>query len=111
MAQHETCKSEYLEHVNRYIQESQTTLLPVNVPDVHSQESTAAPTEPFSPGQRPIYLKAEVIGRGDCGQVYRINNVSTGVICAGKIFFINRPAEVEIMRSVSHVSTFIHRVI
>lgn len=52
---------------------------PFNMLGIYSQETTAAPTQPLSPGRRTIYVKSEELGRGEFGRVYRVNDVSTGL--------------------------------
>ena len=55
--------------------------------------------------RQPIYLPEEELGRGSFGKVYKVVNVSTGCEHAGKIFHAgNWKKEVEILRTVSHVS-------
>ena len=104
LAEHKTCKDGYGMRLNSYLEESRTALPPFKMLGIHSQEATAAPTQPLSPGQRPIYVKSDELGRGEFGRVYRVIDVSTGLTFAGKTFLLDCQGEVEIMRRVSHVS-------
>ncbi|KAK5004953.1 hypothetical protein LTR28_008280 [Elasticomyces elasticus] len=71
--------------------------------DIHSQNTTAASTAPHSPNQGRIYVLLEELGRGGFGRVYKIVDVSTGNIYAGKGFLYSGwEAEIAAMRRVSH---------
>lgn len=104
LVKHKTCEDEYGLRLNSYLEESQTALPPFNMLDIYSQETTAAPTQPLSPGQHTIYVKSEEIRQGEFGRVYRVNNVSTDLTFAGKTFLLNCQREVKIMMRVSHLS-------
>ena len=104
LAEHDASKHEYSQHVHSYLEASRNAIVPLDLLDIHSLQSTAAPTESVSPRRRPIYIMGKELGRGDFGRVYWANNVSTGDIYAAKIFQENRwRREVEIMRGLSHV--------
>ncbi|KAA6406991.1 MAG: serine threonine kinase [Lasallia pustulata] len=111
LAEHKTCKDEYGLRLNSYLEESRTALPLFNMLRIYSQETTAAPTQPLSPGQHPIYVKSEEVGQGEFGRVYRVKDVSTGLSFAGKTFLSDCQREVEIMRGVSHLSMFIYTVV
>jgi hypothetical protein len=54
-----------------------------------SQQITAAPTQPPSlrARQDPIYLPLEELGRGEFRKVYKVIDVSTEDVYAGKYFY------------------------
>lgn len=74
---------------------------------VESQQTTTLLTAQHSPRQQPIYLPEEKLGRGSFGTVYKAVDVSTGYEYAVKMFHGgNWKKEVEILKSVSHVSYY-----
>ena len=104
LANHDSCKDEYRKRVRSYLEASRNAIGPLDLLNIHSLQSTAAPTEPVSPRRRPIYILGRELGRGDFGTVYKATNVSTGDAYAAKIFQGNRwNREVEIMGCLSHV--------
>ncbi|KAJ9624519.1 Protein kinase protein rad53 [Taxawa tesnikishii (nom. ined.)] len=109
LARHKECQTEYQANVSaftkerRVLRESTSTLPPFSTLDIQSQSTTAAPTTSHSPGQGPVYLVYEELGRGEFGTVHKVVDVSTGYVYAGKEFM--RPGwenEVAAMRRVSH---------
>ncbi|KAK5141074.1 hypothetical protein LTR04_002730, partial [Oleoguttula sp. CCFEE 6159] len=80
LAEHENCEPKYLEHVNTFLEERRTleesgpAVSHLDMLDIHSRNTTAAPSEPLSPRQGPIYLLHEELGRGEFGRVYKVIN-------------------------------------
>lgn len=104
LATHPSCEAAYQERLDLYLDESHHSLGPINMLSLHSQETTAAPTQPVSPRKLPIYYKDGLLGR-DFGEVYRALDVSTGLVYAAKEFFRGPwKREVEILKSLAHVS-------
>jgi serine/threonine protein kinase len=79
---------------------------PMQQLDVHSQNTTVAPSGTVTPRRGPIYLQHERIGKGTFGRVYRVTDVSTGNIYAGKyVDHSDCTREVTIMSEIKHVRT------
>ncbi|KAJ9624529.1 Protein kinase protein rad53 [Taxawa tesnikishii (nom. ined.)] len=109
LARHEECQLEYQANVNTFLEsrreheKSTSALPPFNILGIHSQGTAAAPTTSHSPGQGPVYILYEELGRGEFGAVHKVVDVSTGYVYAGKEFM--RPGwenEVAAMKRVSH---------
>lgn len=110
LAEHEECESDYLAHVDALLEKRRTleergpALPPFDMLDIHSQNTTAAPTAPRSPDQGCIYIMLEDLGRGAYGVVSKVVDVSDGCMYAGKEFFWpGWERDVAAMRKVSHV--------
>lgn len=104
LPEHHSCRHEYSQRVRSYLEKSRNAIGPLDLLNIHSLQSTAAPTEPVSPRQHPIYIMGNELGRGNFGRVYKAKNVSTGEIYAAKLFKENLwKREVEIMKGLSHV--------
>lgn len=86
LASHETCEDEFLKNVNIFLEESRSALPALDVLGIYSHKTTAPPSQPLSPRQRPIYLKDKELGSGAFGNVYRVIDVSTGSTHASKEF-------------------------
>ena len=54
--------------------------------DLQSGPSTAAPSEPHTPSNRPIYYRETTIGKGAYGSVYKVIKVRDGKYYAAKTF-------------------------
>ena len=105
LATHPNRETVYQERIDRYLDESRNALGPINMLSINSQETTAAPTRPFSPRTLPIYYEDELLGVGTFGNVYKALNVSTGLVYAAKEFFRGPwTNEVKILESLAHVS-------
>ena len=99
------CRAEYEAHRDAYLEEHRNVLPSLSQLGVESQLTTALLTVQHSPRQQPIYLPEEELGRGSFGTVHKAVDVSTGYEYAAKIFRGgNWKKEVEILKSVSHVS-------
>ncbi|MDI1488801.1 MAG: hypothetical protein OHK93_008077 [Ramalina farinacea] len=87
LASHETYKAEYNENVEKFLNHSRTADPPLGVLSINSYLTTVIPSQSLTPGQRPIYIHEEELGRGSFGRVDRVVNVSTGAIYAHKEFY------------------------
>ena len=116
-----SCKAEYEAHRDAYLEERRNAFPALGQLGMKSQLTTARNTaqhspgrhpqhspRQHSPGQQPIYLMEEELGRGSFGTVHTAVDVSTGVVYAAKKFHSgNWKQEVDILKSVSHVSVII----
>jgi serine/threonine protein kinase len=84
---HEAGQPEYLANLRAFFQESRTAFPPVSRLGLNSNPTTAAPSRPRTPRQRPIYLDDGRIGQGEFGEVRRVIHASTGQIYATKKFY------------------------
>ena len=113
----EFCPAEYEANRNAYFKERRSALPPLSQLDMESQPTTAVPTAQYSPrqeppGQEPIYLLEEELGRGGFGTVHKAVDVSTGEVHAAKKFHHGDwKKEVDILMSLSHVSVIIDLMI
>lgn len=99
-------QSGYKLHRDTYLKEYRDAPPSLSQLDVESQQSTAVATKQYTPIQHPIYKEGEEIGRGSFGVVYKVVNVSTGATYAAKSFHSGKwRQEVEVLRSLSHVSS------
>ena len=83
---HTASRPEYMANLRAFLEESKTALPPVSALGLNSNPTTVAPSQPRTPRQRPIYLKDEVIGRGEFGEVHRSIRARDGDYYASKIF-------------------------
>lgn len=101
-----TCEADYLANLNSYIQKMDNADLSVGL--LNFSTETAARTGALSPRQLPQYYfhyRDGLLGKGEFGAVYKATDVSSGTVYAAKEFFrAGWQKEVEIMRTVSHVS-------
>ena len=114
---HGTYRAEYEAHRNAYFKERRSALPPLSQLGMESQQTTAVPTAQHSPrqeppGQEPIYLLEEELGRGSFGTVHKAVDVSTGDVHAAKKFHHGDwKKEVDILTELSHVSVIIDLMI
>lgn len=78
--------SEYRENMQAFFDRSQTAFPCVEGLAFNSYPSTAAPSEPRTPGHEAIYVEKEEIGKGQFGKVHRVLKARNGVYYAAKIF-------------------------
>jgi hypothetical protein len=128
LAKHNSCQDEYEKRVQSFLKKSRNeesrNEIAFSHLDMNSQENTAPPTRPLSPRpgqdtQDAIYLPVEELGHGRFAKVYKVIDVSTGHIYAGKYFYKSKldeqdTREIEIIRKylrVPHVSiiVYLHR--
>ena len=86
LASHEACKAEYEEKETEFLKLSQTADPPLGGLSIDSHTTEVAPSQSRTPGQRPVYIHEEPLGKGSFGQVDRVIDVSTGAIYAHKAF-------------------------
>ena len=110
---HDNCRAEYEAHRDAYFEERRNALPPFSQLGMESQPTTAVLTAQYSPryeppGQEPIYLLKEELGRGGFGTVHKAVDVSTGDVHAAKKFHHGDwKKEVDILTELSHVSVII----
>ena len=110
---HGTYRAEYEAYRNAYFKERRSALPTLSQLGMESQQTTAVPTAQHSPrqeppGQEPIYLLEEELGRGSFGTVHKAVDVSTGDVHAAKKFHHSDwKKEVDILTELSHVSVII----
>lgn len=85
-ASHQTCEAEYEKNVTEFLKLSQTANPPLGGLSIDSYTTEVAPSQSRTPGQRPVYMHEEPLGKGAFGQVDRVIDVSTGAIYAHKTF-------------------------
>ncbi|MCJ1255217.1 hypothetical protein MMC24_003033 [Lignoscripta atroalba] len=69
---HEAGGTGYLAHLRTFLEESKTALPPVNTIGLDSNPTTAAPSQPQTPHQRPVHIDDGLIGQGQFGEVRKI---------------------------------------
>lgn len=73
--------------MNKFLEETRTTLPPLDMLDIYGRKTTVLPSQTFSPRQRPIYISERELGSGAFGRVDKAVDVSTGSKYALKKFF------------------------
>ena len=86
LASHRTCEAEYEKNVGKFLEYSQTADPFLGGLSIDSYTTEVAPGQSRTPGQRPIYIHVEPLGKGAFGQVDKVIDVSTGAIYAHKTF-------------------------
>lgn len=86
LASHKTCEAKYIENVNSFLAERRTALPPLSVLGIDSH-TTAQPSQPLTPRQRPIYIEDRKLGSDTFAVVHLITDVSTGSKYARKRFY------------------------
>ena len=121
------CLAGYEAHRDAYFEERRNALPPLSQLDMESHQTTAGITAQHSPRrhspahhsprqqppkQQPIYLLEEELGRGGFGTVYKVVDVSDGLVYAAKQFHHgNWKKEVDILTELSHVTVIIDPMI
>ncbi|KAL8650293.1 MAG: hypothetical protein Q9210_003912 [Variospora velana] len=85
-ASHQTCETEYEKNTTEFLKLSQTADPPLGGLNIDSYMTEVAPSQSRTPGQRPVYIHEEPLGKGSFGQVDKVIDVSTGAIYAHKTF-------------------------
>ncbi|KAI9844979.1 MAG: hypothetical protein M1837_005123 [Sclerophora amabilis] len=93
LASHNTCQAEFNAEVDRNLAASRDPLAATNVLNIKSLASTALPSQYLSSRRRPVYIQEQKIGSGAYAIVYKIINVSTGCVYAGKYFYRSKKPE------------------
>ncbi|KAL9638261.1 MAG: hypothetical protein Q9164_001664 [Protoblastenia rupestris] len=83
---HEAGGQGYLAHLQAFWKESNTALPPVNIMGLDSNPTTAVPSQPRTPYQKPIYIDGGFLGQGQFGEVRKFINTRNGHCYAGKKF-------------------------
>ena len=114
LASHDTCQSEYEAYVNKFLAASRDPLAAANTLNIKSPERTEPPSQSLSPRGRPVYIRERKLGSGAFASVYKLIDVSTGCVYAGKYFRRSKQPkavwlevirrEVRIMSNIRHVS-------
>ena len=78
---------QYKKHRDKYIEASLIVPPLIRGIRLEDKENTAQPTEPHSSKNRPIYILYEELRCGGFGAVYKVRDMSTGNIYAGKEFY------------------------
>ncbi|KAL9124386.1 MAG: hypothetical protein Q9217_006280 [Psora testacea] len=86
LASHQTCEAEYEKKLTDFLKLSQTADPPLGGLNIDSYMTEVAPSQSRTPGQRPVYIHEEPLGKSSFGQVDRVIDVSTGAIYAYKTF-------------------------
>ena len=86
-ATHETCEIKHNKMVMDFLEHSRTADPPLSGLSINSYTTEVAPSQSRTPGQRPVYLQEQKLGKGSFGRVDRVVNASTGAIYARKRFF------------------------
>ena len=126
LTSHRTCEVDYEKNVTKFLKLSRTADPPLGGLSIDSYMTEVMPSQSRTPGQRPIYIREDNLGKGAFGQVDRVVDVSTGAIYARKTFhepswaknterrklqrekWLNRiRREIRIMREHPHVSIII----
>lgn len=84
---HAAGQPSYLANLQAFSNEQRATLPTIDGLGLNSELSTVAPTLPRTPRQRPIYVRKELVGKGEFGEVHKVINVGNGSLYAGKTFF------------------------
>lgn len=87
-ASHRTCEAEYEKKVTEFLNHSrsQTADPLLDGLSITSRTTEVAPSQSHTPGQRPVYVHEDFLGKGSFGQVDRVIDVSIGAIYAHKTF-------------------------
>lgn len=92
---HPSGRSIYLENLknlhNYYCnkskaQQNDSTSIAFSILGIDSHTTTAAPSMPVTPTERPVYLRETRIGHGAFGEVYKVLRMNDGQHCAAKLF-------------------------
>ena len=108
---HKNCDKEYRANMDRVFPPSVRIgegglATPFQQLNMHSKDTSVAPSGLATPRDGPIYLRHERIGKGAFGRVYRVTNVSTGDDYAAKyIDYSDCAREVAVMEKIDHVRT------
>ena len=83
----EAGRPQYIENLRAFFEQSTIALPPVHALGLDSNLTTAAPSQPRTPNQQPIYFDDGLIGRGEFGEVRRVIKTRDGKCYAAKTFF------------------------
>ena len=86
LASHQTSKVDYEEKVTNFLKFSRTADPAMGGLSLND-DKTEKPSQSLTPGQRPVYIHLNYLGKGSFGQVDKVIDVSTGAIYARKTFF------------------------
>ncbi|KAL9017937.1 MAG: hypothetical protein Q9185_004749 [Variospora sp. 1 TL-2023] len=87
LARYDTCRANYEENVTEFLEVSRDASARLERLCFDSFESTAPPSETFSPKESPVYIPQRALGSGSFGMVDMVVDTSTGLEYAQKRFF------------------------
>lgn len=127
LASHNTCKAEYDKKVEKFLNNSRTTLSSLDMLGIDSYTTIAQSSQSLTFRQYPIYIRERKLGSGAFERVDKVIDVSIGAIYARKEFYesqwgkgnerkrqqkedwLNRVRkEIRIMKKNPHVSMITH---
>ncbi|KAG5295526.1 calcium/calmodulin-dependent protein kinase [Histoplasma capsulatum G186AR] len=101
-----SCYLEYQRNLTKFLDNSHDAVLALAGLDVQSygSGSTDHLTDPYSPGQQPIYFPRAVLGQGGFGKVFLVSHLSNGMVYAAKELLKGSSLrnEAAILRNISH---------
>jgi hypothetical protein len=84
---HLAAHPQYIANLRAFLERNHAALPLVGELGLDTNPITAAPSQPRTPGARPIYYKDRLLGRGQFGEVHKVIRTRDGKAYAGKTFF------------------------
>lgn len=84
---HIAAHHQYVENLRAFVKRCNAALPPLDGLGLDSNLTTAAPSQPRTPGPRPIYYTERLLGRGQFGEVHKVIKMRDGEAYAAKRFF------------------------
>ncbi|KAG8530168.1 uncharacterized protein KY384_005651 [Bacidia gigantensis] len=95
---HHECREQYDASVEEFVQNTETSDLPVDLLGIHSDASTAMVSQPSSPRQRPFFVTRLELGSGAFGSVDKVVDERTRATYARKTFKKRRGEGIDWLR-------------